>query len=230
MEVVSKLRQSFRDNLFFLTGMVQSKSLIIIPGPFTFLQKLYCIKFQKRIFFFTFILMETSLKKSLLAIILLFASILTFAQCEILNRVSSDGSMRFYIEPFNLYQTDAKSLKACIVTDRESYFLELQPVPFPEKSKDNKLKDALNLKLVNGEALKMKHYDTRYVSNDSILKILYLIGKDDIDKLLQTEIAEFSINMGESEGIRTYVLKLHKGELKQQLDCLMKDEEKHKKK
>jgi hypothetical protein len=36
--------------------------------------------------------------------------------------------------------------------------------------------------------------------------------------------------MGGSEGVRTYVLKLHKGELKQQLDCLMKDEENHKKK
>ena len=174
--------------------------------------------------------METTAKKCLVAIILVFSSVLVFAQCEILNRVSSDGSMNYYIEPFNLYQTNAKSLKACIVTDRESYFLELQPVPFPEKSKENKLKDKLQLKLENGEALIMKHYDTRYVRNDSILKILYLIGKEDIDKLLHTEIAQFSINMGGTEGVRSYVLKLHKGELKQQLDCLMKDEENQKKK
>jgi hypothetical protein len=174
--------------------------------------------------------MKTIAKKCFLATVFLFISLFTYSQCEILNRISSDGSMRYYIEPFNFYQTKTKSLKACIVTDRENYFLELHPFPFPDKSKGNKLKDDLQLKLTNGESLKMKHYDTRYVRNDSIMKVLYLMEKKDIDKLHHMEIAEFSINMGESEGIRSYVLKLHKGELMQQLDCFLKDEENRKKK
>lgn len=174
--------------------------------------------------------MKTIRNKCILALAFMSASLLTYSQCQILNRVASDGSMRYYIEPFNFYQTKSKSLKACIVTDRENYFLELHPVPFPEKPKGNKLKDDLRLKLTNGESLTMKHYDTRYVRNDSIMKILYMMEKGDVDKLHHNEIAEFSINMGEGEGVRSYVLKLHKGELKQQLDCFLKDEEERKKK
>jgi hypothetical protein len=174
--------------------------------------------------------METTMKKCLLAFAYLFASVFTYAQCEILNRVSSDGSMRYYIEPFNLYQTNAKSLKGCIVTDRENYFLELHPLPFPEKPRGNKLKEDLELKLTGGEILKFKHYDTRYTDNDTVMKIMYFIPKEDIEKLMNNEISEFDIDMKEDEGVRTYVLKLHKSKLKEQLACFLKDEEERKKK
>ena len=42
----------------------------------------------------------------------------------------------------------AKSLKGGIVTDKENYFLELHPVPFPEKPKGNKLKKDLEHLLI----------------------------------------------------------------------------------
>ena len=77
--------------------------------------------------------MKAIIKKGAFGLLFLFASISLFAQCEILHRVSPDGSMQYYMEPVNFYWTGAKSLRGCIVTDRESYFLELHPVPFPEK-------------------------------------------------------------------------------------------------
>ena len=46
--------------------------------------------------------------------------------------------MQYYMEPVNFYWTNAKSLKGCIVTDKENYFLELHPVPFPEKPEGKK--------------------------------------------------------------------------------------------
>lgn len=174
--------------------------------------------------------MEKSITKTLLAALWTFASLFASAQCTILNRIASDGSMRYYLEPFNLYYTEAKSLKACIVTDRESFFIELQPVPFPAKPAGNKLKDDLTLKLANGETLVLEHFDTRYVRNDSIMKMMYLIDKQDVEKLASSEIEKFSIGMGADEGTRTYTLKLHKGELKDQLNCLLQDAGRKKKK
>ena len=100
------------------------------------------------------------------------------AQCEILHRVSPDGSMQYFMEPVNFYRTSAKSLKGCIVTDKESYFLELQPVPFPEKPAGKKLKKDLLMKLSDGETCNLKHFDTRYIENDTILEMLFLINND----------------------------------------------------
>ena len=38
--------------------------------------------------------------------------------------------------------------------------------------------------LTNGETYKLKHFDTRYVEKDTVMEMLYLISKKDIDNLL----------------------------------------------
>jgi hypothetical protein len=173
--------------------------------------------------------MNTFAKNTALLSGLLLFSLVSFSQCEILNRVSPDGSMIYYIEPVNFYWTKAKSLTGGIVTDKESYFLELLPVPFPEKPAGEKLKDDLQLKLSDGKTYTLEHYDSRYLHKDTVMKLVYLIKKQDIDLLLNFEVTEAAINMKGDEGIRTYVFKLHKDALKEQLDCFLKDEEEKKK-
>jgi hypothetical protein len=172
--------------------------------------------------------MKTLIKNSLLALVLFSMSASSFSQCQILNRVAPDGSMQYYMEPVNFYWTSTKSLKGSIVTDKESYFLELYPVPFPEKPDGKKLKNNLTLKLANGNNCELKHFDTRYV-DDTVMEILYLIKEEDIDQLLNFEVSEAKIDMMGDEGIRTYEFKLHKSALKEQLACFLKEEEKKKK-
>jgi hypothetical protein len=133
--------------------------------------------------------------------------------------------MTYYIEPVNFYWTQAKSLTGGIVTDKESYFLELLPVPFPEKPVGEKLKDDLELKLSDGKIYTLEHYDSRYIRKDTVFKLVYLIGKKDLDWLLNLEVTEAKINIKGDEGIRTYVFKLHKEALKEQLDCFLKEDE-----
>lgn len=152
-------------------------------------------------------------------------SLYAFPQCEIKNRVSPDGSMVYYMEPVNFYWTKAKSLSGGISTDKESYFLELFPTPFPEKSEGQDIKDNLELKLSDGKTYTLEHFDSRYIRKDTVFKLVYLIGKKDIDWLLNLEITEANINMKGDEGIRTYVFKLHKEALKEQLECFLKEEE-----
>ena len=186
-------------------------------------------KHKKCIFVVNSINMNTFVKNTALLSGLLVFSLVSFSQCEILNRVSPDGSMTYYIEPVNFYWTKTKSLTGGIVTDKESYFLELLPVPFPEKPAGNELKDNLELKLSDGKSYMLEHYDTRYIQKDTIMKLVYLIGKKDLDILLNFEVTEARINMKGDEGVRTYVFKLHKDALKEQLDCFL-NEEKEKKK
>ena len=170
--------------------------------------------------------MITLIKKTALLLGFLTISILSFPQCDILNRVAPDGSMVYYMEPVNFYWTKAKSLSGGIVTDKESYFLELFPIPFPEKPEGQDIKDNLELKLSDGKTYTLEYYDSRYIRKDTVFKLVYLIGKKDLDWLLNLEVTEARINMKGDEGIRTYVFKLHKAALKEQLECFLKEEEK----
>jgi hypothetical protein len=173
--------------------------------------------------------MKAVIKKSIFALAFLMASVATFPQCQILNRVSPDGSMQYFMEPVNFYWTSAKSLKGCIVTDKENYFLELHPIPFPEKPDGNKLKKELVLKLSDGNTYALQHYDTRYAENDTVMEMLYLIDKEDMNNLLNLEVLEAKIDMMGDEGIRSYMFKLHKSALKEQLACFLQEEEGRKK-
>jgi hypothetical protein len=156
-------------------------------------------------------------------------SIVSVAQCEIKHRIYPDGSMLYYIEPVNFYWTETKDLKGGIVTDKENYFLELLPNPYPEKSLGKKLKSDLTLKLSDGNEYQFKHFDTRYLEGDSIMEMLFLINKDEMDPLKDFEVIQAKIDMMGDEGVRTYTFKLHKAALKEQLACFLKDEDNKKK-
>jgi hypothetical protein len=152
-------------------------------------------------------------------------SVASLAQCEIKNRIYPDGSMLFYMEPVNFYWTESKALKGGVVTDKESYYLALQPSPFPEKDQGHKLKADLEMKLGNDSIYHLEHFDTRYMEHDTVMQLLYLIDKKHIEAFLNFEAISVKINMGAEEGDRTYIFKLHKAALQEQLSCFLKEEE-----
>lgn len=174
--------------------------------------------------------MKVMIIKTILALGFWAAISPVFSQCDILNRVTPDGSMQYYIEPVNFYWTEKKSLKGGIVTDKENYFLELYPLPFPAKEVGKKLKSDIILKLSDGKTYWLKHFDTHYEDNDSVMKMLYLIRQEDREPLLNFEVIEADIDMMGEEGIRSYVFKLHKAALKDQLTCFLKEEKEGKEK
>jgi len=154
----------------------------------------------------------------------------SIAQCEIKNLIYPDGSMMYYIEPVNFYYTSSKSLRGGISTDKENYYLELLPVPFPEKPAGNKLKENLDMRLSDGNWYSLQHYDTRYSRKDTALKMIFLIDKEFMDQFLKLDVTDVKIDMMDSAGIRAYVFKLHKSALRDQLECFLSEEEKTKEK
>jgi hypothetical protein len=176
-----------------------------------------------------FINMKTKIFLSLYLLAGLAIHYQASGQCEIKNRIYPDGSMMFYMEPVNFYWTEAKSLKGGIVTDKESFYLALRPIPFPDKPEGKKLKSDLVLSLSDGKEYQLQHFDTRYLEGDSIMEILFLIGEDALDKVRMFEVINAKIDMKGEEGIRTYVFKLHKSALREELECFSKKAEENKK-
>jgi hypothetical protein len=166
------------------------------------------------------------IKAGIFTAIILFFSPGADAQCDILNRVYPDGSMMYSMEPVKFYWTEAKELYGNVVTDKENYFLALRPVPFPAKTEGKKLKGDMELILSNQQVIELSHYDTQYIMNDSIMEVMYLLNKKDIDAAHQFEAESVKLNMGKEEGDRTYVFKLHKTAFQDQLECFLDEEKK----
>lgn len=163
----------------------------------------------------------------LIVVFLVVFSSKMFAQCDVKNRLLADGTMVYYFDPAVFYTTKSKSLKINIVTDKEHYFIALQPTPFPPKKEGKKIKDDLIVHLANQKSYKLSHYDTQYMRNDSIMQVLYLMDDKDVEAFSQFEAVVAEINMKGTEFIRNYNFKLHKDAIIEQLTCfLKKDEEK----
>lgn len=162
---------------------------------------------------------------AILFVLVLF-SIKTVAQCEIKNKVFPDGTMMYYFEPADFYVTKSKSLKINIVTDKEHFFIALQPSPFPSKKEGVKIKDDLIIHLADNKTYKLTHYDTQYRHNDSIMQVLYLMDDKDVQAFSKFEAVVAEINMKGTEFVRDYNFKLHKDAIMQQLNCVLKEDNK----
>ena len=147
------------------------------------------------------------------------------AQCDIKNKILADGTMVYYFDPAVFYTTKSKSLKINIVTDKEHYFIALQPTPFPSKKEGKKINDDLIIHLADKKEYKLSHYDTQYIRNDSIMQVLYLMDDKDVEAFSQFEAVVAKINMKGTEFMRDYNFKLHKDAIIEQLNCFLKKEE-----
>lgn len=148
------------------------------------------------------------------------------AQCNIKNRVQADGTMLYYFDPAVFYTTESKSLKINIVTDKEHYFIALQPTPFPEKKEGKKIKEDLIIHLADSKSYKLTHYDTQYMHSDSIMQVLYLIEDKDVAPFSKYEATVAEIKMEAAGFARSYNFKLHKDAIMKQLACFLKEEDK----
>lgn len=167
----------------------------------------------------------TMKKISFLVVILLVISSKILAQCDVRNKLLADGTMVYYFDPAIFYTTKSKSLKINIVTDKEHYFIALQPTPFPSKKEGKKINDDLIVHLADQKSYKLSHYDTQYMRNDSIMQVLYLMDDKDIEAFSKFEAVVAEINMKGTEFVRDYKFKLHKDAIIEQLNCFLKKEE-----
>ncbi|WP_055093040.1 hypothetical protein [Flavobacterium aquidurense] len=160
----------------------------------------------------------------ILVVLLILTNSALLAQCKIKNRVLADGTMMYYFDPADFYITKSKSLKINIVTDKEHYFVALQPFPFPSRKEGKKIKDDLIIHLADQKQYKLSHYDTQYRHNDSIMQVLYLIDEKDLIAFSKFEAVLAEINMQGTEFVRDYTFKLHKDAIIKQLACLLKED------
>lgn len=141
-----------------------------------------------------------------------------FAQCEIQSRLRPDGTMYYHAPLTLLYQTSDIELHGNLVTDKEHYFLRLTPKePQPVKQKKNIAKKDLQVKLQNDSLYTLKYFDSWTGRKDSLISVLYMFNKDQLNSFLNNNIQSLQIIVGDTE--RSLIFKLHPDIIKEQFAC-----------
>ncbi|MDI1353795.1 MAG: hypothetical protein PSX36_02670 [bacterium] len=174
--------------------------------------------------------MNTKIFRLLGTLILMATSAQYDAQCEIKSKIASDGNLYYYLGPEQFYWSSAKKLRGGIFTDKEYFYLVLWPQPFPEKPAAQKLKENMQVKLANDSLYQLEYYYSDYDQGDTSLQLMYLIDKKDVKAFTRSEINQVMISLGDSSGVRTYNLKLHKDALQIQMNCFLEEKKKKPKK
>jgi hypothetical protein len=154
----------------------------------------------------------------------LFLQFIVVGQCKISQNKFPDGTMYLETEPSLMYQTSKKKLVEKLSTDKENYFVAISPTPFPPKPSGRKVKKDLIVFLSNNKTYTLKHFDSRYIDQDSSFEILYLFNTKDIPDFQLYAIKKVTINDGTGVDA-TYNLILHTDAIKKQLACFLKKKE-----
>jgi len=152
-----------------------------------------------------------------MAFFLIGSSFSQSKDCDIKNLLHADGTMYYYLTMDTFYFAKTKSLMGGMITDKENFFLTLQPKPAPAKIQ--KLKDykPLTVRLANDTTYTLDFFDARFV-NDSVYVVMYMLDLKKQRAFLTQEVE--SLTMDTPLGSETFDFILHKGAMIHQLDCL----------
>lgn len=145
------------------------------------------------------------------------------AQCEVKNKVFPDQTMYFFVDPVVFFQTDKNLLKGNLITDKENYFLQFMPVPFPPKSENKKFKTPAVVHLASGTTYTLEYYDYRYRRTDSSLALMFLLPKKQMDDFRNNDIVWVDLDLDDEKGPRHYIFVMHKAVVREQLECLERE-------
>lgn len=150
----------------------------------------------------------------------LFWQCVSIAQCEVKNKVFPDQTMYYYLDPVVFFQTEKDLLKGNLVTDKENYFIQFIPSPFPPKSENKKFKSPALLHLSSGTTYTLENYDFRYRRSDSSLALMYLLPKKQLEEFREHDILWVNLDVEDEKGPRHYIFVMHKAIVREQLTCL----------
>lgn len=158
--------------------------------------------------------------KFFLVLSLFLAPCFSFSQsgkCDIKSIVQPDGTMYYYVAMDTFYFSQARQLMGGMVTDKENYFLTLEPKPSPTSI--GKLKDfkPLTVHLANDSTYKLDFFDARYV-NDSIYVIMYMFNPKKDKAFLNYGVERVTMETPSMK--ETYNFKFHKNAIIRHLKCL----------
>ncbi len=149
-----------------------------------------------------------------------FAPVISIAQCEVKNKVFPDQTMYYYMDPVVFFQTEKNLLKGNLLTDKENYFIQFIPSPFPPKSENKKFKSPAIIHLSSGTTYTLDYYDYRYRRSDSTLALMYLLPKKQLNEFKDHDMVWVDLDLEDEKGARHYIFVMHKAVVREQMNCL----------
>lgn len=145
------------------------------------------------------------------------------AQCTITSRIGANGTTNKTTNSEVFYFTERYTIYSSVLYDGIDYYFVLMVKPVSGKKEVEKV---LTLQLSNEETIDLDFYDSYTTEKDTSLSILFKIKKEHLQLLSTNDVTGIKLTV-ESED-KNFKLIRHKDQLRQQIDCLMKDKKKEK--
>jgi hypothetical protein len=140
-------------------------------------------------------------------------------ECDIRSRVLPSGGMHYYIEAVSFFTNGSQHLAGGIITDGETFYIRLNPVPILTREQAKRVKGNLTLALANDTTYELKFFDAHFIG-DTVFSVIYSISKEHLDPLIKHRIRNAVIDLNE-ERPRIYHFGNHSEQIMVQLKCFI---------
>lgn len=148
--------------------------------------------------------------------IMLICSLVANAQCDVQMTVNANGTLSKTTGSALIYSNETYEMYSQMRYDGIDYYFIWVVKPFEKKKVESK---SMEILLDNDSTLTLDFYDSYSMSKDTSMSFLYRVSAENMQQLSEQEIKQININT--NVGLKQFILKLHKEQVKQQLKCLV---------
>ena len=141
------------------------------------------------------------------------------AQCKLETEMSPTGILIETTEKYLLYDNLVKQVYTQIKHDGDDFFLILITQPIAKQKLD---KGSAFILLNEGDTLELNLSNQYYETKDSAINALYALSKAQGKLLFKQPVNRIVADIGLEE--KQFILKLQKNLLREQLQCILKEE------
>jgi hypothetical protein len=169
---------------------------------------------------FTLAKKRTMKRHILFWLISLFTLSASMAQCKLETEMSPTGILIKTTEKYLLYDNLVKQVYTQVKHDGDDFFLILITQPIAKQKLE---KGSAYIVLDGRDTLELNLSSQHYNSKDSAINALYALSNEQVLLLSKHPVERIFADIGLVE--KQFILKLHKNLLRDQLLCILKEEQ-----
>jgi hypothetical protein len=155
-------------------------------------------------------------KKSVTLLFFLVVQTWVFGQCKIAVEMNANGTINKTTAKEVIYINGKYTMFSQVKYDGYEYFFIWSVSPFEKKQVKT---GSMEVLLDDESTIKLEFFDSYGLSSDSSVNVMYRVSKENLDLLSAHAIN--SIRVETEDGVKNFILKMHRDLVKSQMVCIM---------
>jgi hypothetical protein len=148
-------------------------------------------------------------------ILAVFTGWVAKAQCDVQMTVNANGTLSKTTSTELIYSNETYSMYSQMRYDGIDHYFIWVVKPMEKKKVESK---SMEIRLDNDSIVMLEFYDSYKTIKDTSVSFLYRVSEPNMKLLSNNNINQININT--NMGLKQFILKLHKDQIREQLKCL----------